>query len=103
MPTTDLQALAPEVEADLQRYNAAFVQANRDDDPSLMLPWLRVPVMRTGTGTVLTMSTAAKVEAMYRSMVDRLKGTGYSRSVLSNFETDVFNATTTVVKCHAVR
>ncbi len=100
---TDLQSLAPAVEADLQRYNAAFVQANRDDDPSLMLPWLRVPVMRTAADSVLTMSTPAEVEAMYRSMVDRLKGTGYERSLLSDFEVDVINASTAVVRCHAVR
>lgn len=100
---TELQAMAPEVEADLQRYNAAFVQANSNDDPSLMLPWLRVPVMRYAAGSVLAMTTPAEVEAMYRSMVDRLKGTGYSRSVLSDFDVDVLNATTAVVKCHAVR
>lgn len=91
------------MERDLKRYNEAFGQANRDDDASLMLPWMRLPVTRYGNGSIATYVTTEDAEAMYRSMVDRLKGTGYIGSVLSDFDIVVLNPTTAFVRCHAVR
>lgn len=102
--TSDAQsALAADVERDLQRYNAAFIQANLDDNPALMLPWLRRPVMRFGIGTVLSAATPDDVTAMYQRMIDGLKGTGYARSILSDFNITELNPTTAMVRCHAVR
>lgn len=103
MVETDLGGLAAEVERDLKGYNEAFVQANRDDAPSLMRPWMRLPVMRFGNGSVVEVATPQALDAMYGRMVDGLKGTGYLRSVLSDFHIDVLNPTTALVRCHAVR
>lgn len=102
--TNDPQpTIAADVERDLQRYNAAFVQANLDDNPALMLPWMRRPVMRFGIGTVLSAATPDDVTAMYQRMIDGLKGTGYARSILSDFDVTELNPTTAMVRCHAVR
>ena len=98
-----LEAVRAEVERDLQGYNAAFVQANHDGDSTLMRPWMRVPVMRFGTGSVAALTTVKEVDALYGQMVDGLKGTGYERSVLSDFDVTVLNPTTALVRCHAVR
>lgn len=91
------------IEHDLQSYNSAFVQANTDDNPALMIPWMRPPVLRFGIGTVTTAATPQDIEAMYRRMIDGLKGTGYARSTLSNFDITLLNPTTALVRCHAVR
>ncbi|MDA0364560.1 MAG: hypothetical protein O3B31_06735 [Chloroflexi bacterium] len=103
MVETGLEGLSAEVERDLKGYNEAFVQANRDDDPSLMRLWMRLPLMRFGNGSVAEVATPQAVDAMYGRMVDGLKGTGYVRSVLSDFHVDVLNPTTALVRCHAVR
>lgn len=94
---------ASEVVRDLEGYNAAFVRANHEGDPSLMRPWMRLPVTRFGNGAVTTVSTPEEIDAMYGRMVDGLKGTGYVRSILSGFDVDVLNPTTALVRCHAVR
>jgi len=98
--TDDLNA---EVVRDLQNYNAAFVRANHEDDASLMRPWMRLPVMRFGNGSVHAIATAEELDATYQRMVDGLKGTGYRQSILSDFEVDMLNPTTALVRCHAVR
>jgi len=105
-PTPEqVAAIRGEVERDLEGYNAAFVRANREDDPTLMRPWMRVPVTRFGQ-TPEQSSTAVTIEdvdAMYGRMVDGLKGTGYTRSVLSDFDVTLLNPSTALVRCHAVR
>jgi hypothetical protein len=100
--TADVQS---EVQRDIEGYNAAFVQANLKDDPTLMRPWMRVPVVRFGMTPEQssTASTLDEVDAMYRRMVDGLKGTGYTRSVLSDFDITLLNPSTALVRCHAVR
>lgn len=103
MTTEAHQPLAAEVERDLQRYNAAFIQANADDDPTLMLPWMHRPVMRFGIGAVSSAATDNDVTAMYQRMIDGLKGTGYAKSTLSDFDVTILNPTTAIVRCHAVR
>ena len=103
MVVPDPQELAAEVERDIKAYNEAFVRANAEDDPSLMRPWMRLPVMRYRNGSVQASTTAEEVDALYGRMVEALKGTGYARSVLSDFEITVLNPTTALVRCHAVR
>ena len=109
MTTADPQDAAATVESEVQRdlegYNAAFVQANLTDDPTLMRPWMRPPVIRFGQTPEQssTATTLDDVDAMYRRMVDGLKGTGYTRSVLSDFEVTLLNPATALVRCHAVR
>jgi hypothetical protein len=68
-----------------------------------MQPWMRLPVMRFGNGSVQASTTAEEVDALYGRMVEALKGTGYARSVLSDFEITVLNQTTVLVLCDAVR
>jgi hypothetical protein len=88
---------------DLQSYNAAFIEANRTDDPSLMRPWMRLPVIRYGPTATVVAATPDEVDAMYGRMVEGLKGTGYDHSVLSQFEVDLVNAGTALVRCRGER
>jgi hypothetical protein len=102
--TTDPPASDPDaVVRDLQRYNAAFVEANRTDDPSLMRPWMRLPVVRYGATATTVAASTDEVDAMYGRMVDGLKGAGYHHSVLSQFEVDLVNAGTALVRCRGER
>jgi len=95
--------LAAEVERDIQGYNSAFVKANHDGDPSLMRPWMRLPVTTYGNGSVRVLATPEDIDAQYGAAVDALKGTGYQRSILSDFDITVMNPTTALVSCRAVR
>lgn len=95
--------LAAEVERDIQGYNSAFVKANHDGDPSLMRPWMRLPVMVYGNGSVRMLAAPEDVDAQYDAAVQALKGTGYERSILSDFAIAVMNPTTAFVSCRAVR
>jgi hypothetical protein len=103
MAEPDLQALAPGVERDLQGYNSAFVRVNHEGDPSLMRPWMRLPVLMFGNGSVRVLSTPEDIDANYARGAAALKGTGYTRSILSDFVITVLNPTTAVVHCRAVR
>ena len=103
MTEANLRGLAVDVERDIQGYNSAFVEANHRGDPSLMRPWMRLPVMVFGNGSVRVLSTPEDVDAQYGAAVEALKDTGYQRSVLSDFEISVMNPTTAVVSCRAVR
>ncbi len=99
----DHKTLAAEIELDVQGYNSAFIAANHEGKPSLMRPWMRLPVTIFGNGSVRILATPEDVDAQYAGAVEALKGTGYERSILSDFEIDVLNPTTAMVKCHAVR
>jgi hypothetical protein len=103
MATPSLDELAAEVERDIQGYNSAFVEANHRGDPTLMRPWMRLPVTVFGNGTVRMLETPEDVDAQYGRGVDALKGTGYARSILSGFAIRVLNPTTALVECRAVR
>jgi hypothetical protein len=103
MAETNLQELAADVERDIQGYNAAFVEANHKGDPSLMRPWMRLPVTVFGNGSVRMLSAPEDVDAQYGAAVQALKDTGYRRSILSDFDIAVMNPTTALVNCHAVR
>ena len=104
MTTQDQQQLAADAIGDLQRYNDAFIQANRDSDPTLMRPWMRLPVIRyrpDGATTVAT--TLHDIDAMYGAMIDSLADTGYHHSVLSDFQVDLINPGTALIRCHGER
>lgn len=105
MTDDEQTAIATEVEHTVQGYNSAFIRANHEDDPTLMLPWLRIPFSRfpAAPGSATTATDLAEVEAIYRGMVDGLKGTGYERSILSDFNVEVLNASTALARCHGVR
>ena len=105
MAEIDRAALAAEVERTVQAYNAAFIEANEQDDPSLMLPWLRIPFSRfpPAPGSASTATTTGEAEAIYRAMVDGLKDTGYEKSILGDFDVEVLNPATAIARCHGVR
>lgn len=105
MSQDEVADLAAEAERDLQGYNSAFIRANHEDNPSLMRPWLRLPVTRFGNapGSATTASTPEEADAMWGRMVDGLKGTGYERSILDNFEVSLINRSTALIRCHGVR
>jgi hypothetical protein len=101
--TTDQDTFEAEIERDVQGYNSAFVKAVHAGDPSLMRPWMRLPVTVFGTGTVRTLATPEDVDAQYGRGIEALKDTGYKVSILSDFGIQVLNATTALVRCRAVR
>ena len=103
MTDTDLQSLAADVERDIQGYNSAFIRANLEANPSLMRPWMRLPVSIFGNGSVAMLETPEDVDAQYARGVEGLKGTGYVRSILSDFSIRLMNPTTALVECRAVR
>ncbi|MCA9852859.1 MAG: hypothetical protein KC482_04575, partial [Dehalococcoidia bacterium] len=78
MTDTDLQSLAADVERDIQGYNSAFIRANLEANPSLMRPWMRLPVSIFGNGSVAMLETPEDVDAQYARGVEGLKGTGYA-------------------------
>ena len=92
-----------EVERDIQRYNAAFIEVNRTGDASLMRPWMRLPVLVFRNGSVLALTTRDELDAHYARMAEALNGTGYERSILDNFAITLVNPTTALVNCHARR
>ena len=87
----------------MQGYNAAFVQSVHSGDPSLMRPWMRLPVTIFGNGVVRTLALPEDIDAQYGRGVEALKDTGYKVSILSDFEVQVLNPTTALVKCRATR
>jgi hypothetical protein len=99
----DANPLAAEIERDVQGYNSAFVKAVHAGDPSLMRSWMRLPVTVFGTGTVRILATPDDVDAQYGRGIEALKDSGYKLSILSDFDVQVLNATTALVKCRAVR
>lgn len=103
MTPTNLDDLAAEVERDIQGYNSAFVRVNHEGDPTLMRPWMRLPVMVFGNGLVRVLAKPEYIDAQYARSAEALKGTGYQRSVLSDFDIMVMNPTTALVSCRAVR
>ncbi len=100
---SNLETLRAEIERDVQGYNSAFMAANHADDPSLMRPWMRLPVTVFGSGSIRILATPEDVDAQYAGGIEALKGTGYERSILSDFAIDVLNPATAMVKCRAVR
>ena len=62
MTDTDLQSLAADVERDIQGYNSAFIRANLEANPSLMRPWMRLPVSIFGNGSVAMLETPEDAE-----------------------------------------
>lgn len=103
MTTADLDQLKAEIERDVKAYSDTFVRANHEDDPSLMRPWMRLPVLALGTGSVRVLSTPEDVDGVYGAGVEALKGTGYADSKLSDFTITVLNPTTALALCHCVR
>lgn len=103
MPDDGEAELSAQVERDLKAYNSAFVQANRSNKPSLMRPWMRLPLLRFGIGSVHVASTIEELDALNQETIDGLKGSGYSQSILSDFDVSLMNPTTAFVRCHAVR
>ena len=87
----------------MQGYNSAFVQSVHSGDPSLMRPWMRLPVTVFGNGTVRTLATPEDIDAQYGRGAEALKDTGYEVSILSEFDIQVLNPTTALVRCRAVR
>ncbi|MGD9934770.1 MAG: hypothetical protein AB7T37_13780 [Dehalococcoidia bacterium] len=92
-----------EVERDIQRYNAAFIEVNRTGDATLMRPWMRLPVMVFGNGSVRALTTHEELDAHYGRMAEALNGTGYEKSILDDFAITLPNSTTALVNCHARR
>jgi hypothetical protein len=103
MPNEDLSTLQAAIEHDVKAYSDTFVRANHENDPSLMRPWMHLPVLILGTGTALALTTLEDVDARYAEGVAALRRTDYANSLLSDFEITVLNPTTAFVLCHCVR
>jgi sugar phosphate isomerase/epimerase len=104
MTDQELAALKAEIEADVQAYNSTFVKAVHANDASLMRPWMRLPVLSFArNGDVGVMTAPEDIDARYEAGIRALDGTGYERSVLSNFDITVLNPATALVKCDALR
>jgi hypothetical protein len=103
MPNEDLSTLQAAIEHDVKAYSDTFVRANHENDPSLMRPWMHLPVLILGTGAALALTTLEEVDARYAEGVAALRDTDYANSLLSDFEITVLNPTTAFVLCHCVR
>ncbi|HJN93392.1 MAG TPA: hypothetical protein QGF05_11815 [Dehalococcoidia bacterium] len=103
MPADDPTTLHAAIEHDVKAYSDTFVRANQEDDPSLMRPWLHLPVLILGNGTARALTTLEEVDAQYAAGVAALRDTDYADSLLSDFRITVLNPTTAFVLCHCVR
>ena len=103
MPAEDLSTLHAEIEHDVKAYSDTFVRANHENDPSLMRPWMHLPVLILGDDTAIALTTFEEVDARYAEGIADLRDTDYADSLLSEFEITVLNPTTAFVLCHCVR